>query len=107
MSDEFYAIGVTLLHLVLTFPGEPKNRNHYAKTFTISDPNDVAPLFDNWANKFVKNRHPGFTFAAYKDVMLLAKKLLSKKIIDHSEVREMINKFWQPITWEIQLIHSN
>jgi hypothetical protein len=36
-SDEFYAIGVTLLHLVLTFPGEPKNRNHYTQTFEMSE----------------------------------------------------------------------
>lgn len=91
MSDEFYAIGVTLLHLVLTFPGEPKNRNHYAKTFTMSDTNDVAPLFDNWANKFVKNKHPEFTFAAFKSILELAMRLLSKKIISHAEVKEIVN----------------
>lgn len=58
MADEFYAIGIVILHLIIAFPGEPKNRNHYAKTFAISDSKDVVSLFDNWANKFVKNRHP-------------------------------------------------
>lgn len=37
MADEFYALGIIILHLVIAFPGDPKNRNHYAKTFTISD----------------------------------------------------------------------
>jgi hypothetical protein len=40
-SDEFYALGITLLHLILTFPGEPKNRNHYATTFSMSEIDDV------------------------------------------------------------------
>lgn len=42
MVDEFYAIGIVILHLVIAFPGEPKNRNHYARTFAASDGNDVA-----------------------------------------------------------------
>lgn len=37
MADEFYAIGIILLHLVIAFPGEPKNRNLYAKTFVMAD----------------------------------------------------------------------
>jgi hypothetical protein len=60
VCDEFYGIGVLLLHLILTFPGEPKNRNHYVKTFSVSDPDDVYPLFDSWATKLVRNRHPDF-----------------------------------------------
>lgn len=76
-------MGVTLLHLILTFPGEPKNRNHYTKTFILSDTEDVIPLIDNWAAKYVKNRHKGFSFNAYKPVLVLAKKLLTKCIMNH------------------------
>jgi len=53
------------LHLILTFGGEPKNRNHYTTTFTMSDVSDVLQLFDNWANKFVKNKHKDFNFSAF------------------------------------------
>lgn len=60
--DEFYAIGITLLHLILTFPGEPKNRNHYAKTFIMSKTEEIITLLDSWAVKFVKNRGQDFTF---------------------------------------------
>lgn len=63
--DEFYALGVTLLHLVLAFPGEPKNRNLYANTFAMSDIEDVLMLFDNWANKLVKNKNKDFVFQNY------------------------------------------
>ncbi len=64
-SDEFYALGITLLHLILTFGGEPKNRNNYAATFTMSDASDVLLLFDNWANKFVLNKHKDFNFGVF------------------------------------------
>ena len=60
--DEFYALGVTLLHLILAFPGEPKNRNLYTNTFAISDISDVLLLFDSWAVKLVKNNDPEFNF---------------------------------------------
>lgn len=39
--DEFYALGMTLLHLILTFPGEPKTRNSYAATFGMSEVYEV------------------------------------------------------------------
>ena len=85
--DEFYAIGVTLLHLVLTFPGEPKNRNHYAKTFAMHEYKDVLPLIESWAVKYVKNRHKEFRFSNYDKVLQLAYLLLNKKIGDHQGIR--------------------
>lgn len=63
--DEFFALGITLLHLVLTFPGEPKIRNHYATTFGMSDIKDVLSLFDNWATKYVRNRNQEFNFECF------------------------------------------
>jgi hypothetical protein len=39
--DEFFALGITLLHLILTFPGEPKLRNNYATTFGMSEVSEV------------------------------------------------------------------
>lgn len=79
MCDEFYAIGVTILHLILTFPGEPKNRNHYTKTFAMStDYEEILSLLDSWSVKYVKNRNKDFTFNAFKPILSLAKKLLSK-----------------------------
>lgn len=78
MADEFYAIGIILLHLVIAFPGEPKNRNHYARTFVMADSiKDVLQLFDTWANKFVKNKNSEFSFLHYSNVMQLAKLLIS------------------------------
>jgi len=59
-----YSLGVTLLHLILIFP-EPKNRNSYATTFSMSDVGDVLALFDNWASKFVKNKQKDFNFILY------------------------------------------
>ncbi|CAD8201882.1 unnamed protein product [Paramecium octaurelia] len=93
MADEFYAIGVILLHLVIAFPGEPKNRNHYAKTFVMANQaEDVLSLFDTWANKFVKNKSIDFSFAHYKNVMDLAKLLTSSRKLTHADVRKMINE---------------
>jgi hypothetical protein len=88
--DEFYGIGILLLHLVLTFPGEPKNRNHYVKTFSASDPEDVYPLFDSWASKLVRNRHPEFRFVNFKSGLDLSKKLMTCKIKDHHELKMLI-----------------
>lgn len=48
--------------MILAFPGEPKNRNLYTSTFAISEIRDVLLLFDSWATKLVKNRHPDFNF---------------------------------------------
>lgn len=85
--DEFYALGVTLLHLILTFPGEPKNRNQYTATFGMSDIEDIMFLFDNWSNKFVKNKNKEFTFNAFIGQLELAKKLLEKKVKEHDHIR--------------------
>lgn len=63
--DEFYALGVTLLHLVLAFPGEPNNRNLYASTFAMSEVESVLMLFDSWANKLVKNKNTDFQFRSF------------------------------------------
>ena len=90
LSDEFYGIGVLLLHLILTFPGEPKNRNHYVKTFSMSDTNDVYPLFDSWATKLVRNRNPEFRFFNFKSGLELAKKLMDRRISDHQELKMII-----------------
>ncbi|CAD8203742.1 unnamed protein product [Paramecium octaurelia] len=93
MADEFYAIGIILLHLVIAFPGEPKNRNHYAKTFVMANrAEDVLSLFDTWANKFVKNKSIDFSFTHYKNVMDLAKLLTSSRKLTHDDVRKMINE---------------
>ena len=69
-------MGITLLHLVLTFPGEPKNRNHYAKTIVISPYEEVLLIIESWAIKFVKNRHKEFRFANYENLLKLSQKLL-------------------------------
>ncbi|CAD8097380.1 unnamed protein product [Paramecium primaurelia] len=93
MADEFYAIGIILLHLVIAFPGEPKNRNHYAKTFVMANnAQDVLTLFDTWANRFVKNKSTDFSFTHYENVMVLAKLLTSSKKLSHADVRKMINE---------------
>ncbi|CAD8095501.1 unnamed protein product [Paramecium sonneborni] len=93
MADEFYAIGIILLHLVIAFPGEPKNRNLYAKTFVMADSiKDILSLFDSWANKFVKNKSPDFSFTHYQNVMDLAKLLISSRKLTHADVRKMINE---------------
>ena len=93
MADEFYAIGIILLHLVIAFPGEPKNRNLYAKTFVMADSiKDVLSLFDSWANRFVKNKSPDFSFTHFQSVMDLAKLLISSRKLTHADVRKMINE---------------
>jgi hypothetical protein len=76
-----------LLHLILTFPGEPKTRNSYAATFGMSEVREVLQLFDNWANKYVKNKHKEFVFADFGSQLELAKKLLEKKIKTHDHIR--------------------
>ncbi|CAD8124390.1 unnamed protein product [Paramecium sonneborni] len=91
--DEFYALGVTLLHLILAFPGEPKNRNLYTNTFAISDISDVLLLFDSWAVKLVKNKHPEFNFQQYFHLMELAKALLEKKVKEHDHIRKIIQSW--------------
>ena len=78
-----YSSDITLLHLILTFPGEPKNRNHYATTFGMSDIEDVLMLFNTWANKYVKNKHKEFNFEFYVPQLELAKKLLDKRVKTH------------------------
>ncbi|CAD8097525.1 unnamed protein product [Paramecium sonneborni] len=93
MADEFYAIGIILLHLVIAFPGEPKNRNLYTKTFVMADSiKDILSLFDSWANKFVKNKSHDFSFTHYQNVMDLAKLLISSRKLTHADVRKMINE---------------
>jgi hypothetical protein len=79
-KDEFRAIGVMILHLVLTIPGDPKDRNNYVKKFLDNEFDDVFVDFENMAIKLVRNRHPDFSFIHFKHIMLLAKKLTSFKI---------------------------
>lgn len=88
--DEFYALGVTLLHLILAFPGEPKNRNLYASTFGMSDVSHVLALFDDWANKLVRNKHKDFVFSNFLPQLDLAKKLLDKKLREHDHIRAKV-----------------
>jgi hypothetical protein len=38
---EFKALGIILMHLVLTFPGKPEIRNYYITVFSESDLDDV------------------------------------------------------------------
>ncbi len=50
---------------MLTFPGEPRNRNHYATTFSMSDIDDILQLINTWANKYVKNKPKDFNFSHF------------------------------------------
>lgn len=91
--DEFYALGITLLHLILAFPGDPKNRNLYTATFAMSEIDFVTHLFDNWAVKLALNRHKEFTFSAFFNQMELAKKLLEKKVKEHDHIRQVVQSW--------------
>ncbi|CAD8067709.1 unnamed protein product [Paramecium sonneborni] len=73
------ALGVVLMHLILTFPGEPTLRNNYVTKFSNYDIEDSLCEFDKWAQKSVKNRHKEFSFFLYKNFMDLAKSLLKKQ----------------------------
>ncbi|CAD8063782.1 unnamed protein product [Paramecium sonneborni] len=73
------ALGVLLMHLILTFPGEPTLRNNYVIKFSNYDIDDSLCEFDKWAQKSVKNRHKEFSFFLYKNFMVLAKSLLKKQ----------------------------
>lgn len=65
------------MHLVLTFPGDPKLRNNYVYKFQHEeDLEDALHLFDGWAQKHVRNRHREFSFFLYKPLMAIALKLL-------------------------------
>ena len=88
---EFYAIGITLMHLVLTFPGKPDIRNKYIQMFSESDIDDVFVKFGSYAQKHVRNKHEDFMFISYRSVLLLARKLTSKKLKDFSEIRNAID----------------
>lgn len=79
--------------MILTFSGEPKNRNHYATTFGMSDIEDVLSLFDIWSNKFVKNKNKEFTFASFTAQLILAKNLIDNRVKTHEEIRQII-KLW-------------
>ena len=81
--DEFYALGVTLLHIIITFAGDPKNRNHYATTFIMTDIEDVIMLLDVWSNKYVKNKNQEFSFSCFVPQLELAKSLIDKKLNSH------------------------
>lgn len=83
-SDEFYALAITLLHLIITFPGDPSNRNHYSTTFTMSDVDDVIFLFDSWTGKYVKNKPKEFNFNFFKNQLTLAKAMMEKKVNTHN-----------------------
>ncbi|CAK75898.1 unnamed protein product (macronuclear) [Paramecium tetraurelia] len=74
-----YALGVLLMHLILTFPGEPTLRNNYVTKFQNYDIDDSLSEFDKWAQKSVKNKHKEFSFFLYKNQMELAKSLLKKQ----------------------------
>ncbi|CAD8063096.1 unnamed protein product [Paramecium sonneborni] len=74
-----YALGVLLMHLILTFPGEPTLRNNYVIKFQNYDIDDSLYEFDKWAQKSVKNKHKEFSFFLYKNYMELAKSLLKKQ----------------------------
>jgi tRNA A37 threonylcarbamoyltransferase TsaD len=82
-----------MLHLVLTFPGEPKNRNHYSKTVMLSEVSDVIMMLDSWSLKYVKNRNKDFSFSGFKQVLTLAKKLMSKQISDIEDIRQHVQNF--------------
>ncbi len=69
-----------ILHLVLTIPGDPKDRNNYVKKILESDFDDAFVDLENMGAKLVKNRHPDFSFIHFKQLMILGKKLFSFKI---------------------------
>ncbi|CAK65909.1 unnamed protein product (macronuclear) [Paramecium tetraurelia] len=78
-QQSLQALGVLLMHLILTFPGEPTLRNNFVTKFSNFDFDDSLSEFDKWAQKSVKNRHKEFSFFLYKNFMLLAKSLLQKQ----------------------------
>jgi hypothetical protein len=80
-----------ILHLVLTFPGDPKDRNNYIEKFNRKEFDDVFVEFENLAVKLVKNRHADFSFINFKHMMTLAKKLLSNKISNLQQLKNELN----------------
>ncbi len=59
----------------------------------MSENEEIFPLLDSWALKFVKNKHDEFKFAYFNPVLNLAKQLLSKSIKDHAEIKRCLEKF--------------
>lgn len=57
----------------------------------MSEVEDVLLLFDNWTNKFVKNKSKDFSFAAFQSQLELARKLIDKKLKMHDEIRQIVN----------------
>ncbi|CAK73403.1 unnamed protein product (macronuclear) [Paramecium tetraurelia] len=90
-QQSLQALGVLLMHLILTFPGEPTLRNNYVSKLSNYDIDDSLSEFDKWAQKSVKNRHKEFSFFLYKNLMSLAKSLLKKQQFNElHEVRTFI-----------------
>lgn len=50
--------------------------------FSESDIDDVFVKFGSYAQKHVRNKHEDFMFISYRSVLLLARKLTSKKLKD-------------------------